>query len=77
MDDLGYLFSCDVCLVLTVASPTSCPRDTIVRVKTAKIWRGRHVQKVSCSRGFNLGITGKQGWPGSYTCQANLRKVFC
>ena len=60
-------------LALTVTSPTSSPRDTVVRVKMAEIRGGRKVQKVSGSRRFDLGVTGEQGCPGSYAGQANLK----
>lgn len=44
---------------LTVTSPTSSPRDTVVRVEMAEIWGGRKVHKVSGSRGFDLVVTGE------------------
>lgn len=58
---------------LTVTSPASSPRDTILRVEVAEIWGGCKVQKISGSRGFDLGVTREQGCPGSYTSHANLR----
>lgn len=57
---------------LTITSPTSSPRDTVVRVKMAEIWGGCKIHKVSGSRGFDLGVTGEQGRPGSYASQADL-----
>lgn len=63
----------DIDIDLTVTSPTSSPRDTIVRVKVAEIRRGCKVQKVSGSRRFDLGVPGEQSSPGSYTSQSNLR----
>lgn len=68
---------CVLWVALTVTSPTSSPRDTVVRVEIAEIWRGSKVQKVSGSGGFDLGVTGEQGCPGSDTSQANLRGRGC
>ena len=65
LSSLVYLDS--LVIDLTVTSPTSSPWDTIVRVEMAEIWRGRKVHKVSGSRGFDLGVTGEQGCPRSYT----------
>lgn len=42
----------------SITSPTSSPRDTVVRVEMTEIWGGRKVHKVSGSRGFDLGVTG-------------------
>lgn len=62
---------------LTIASPPSSPRDTVVRVEMAEIWRRRKVHKVSGSRGLDLWVTGEQGCPGSDTSQAHLGGGGC
>lgn len=59
-------------MALTITAPPSGPGDTIVRVKTTEVWGGGEVHQVPGCRGFDLGVTGKQGCSGAYTGQADL-----
>jgi len=52
---------------LTITSPTSSPWDAIIRVEMTEIWGGCKIQKVSGSRGFDVGVTGEQSCPWSNT----------
>lgn len=58
---------------LTVTSPTGGPRDTVLGIQMAEIWRGCKVEEISGSGGFHLGVPREQGCSGSYTSQTDLR----
>lgn len=67
----SQLLSCE--MLLTVASSTSSPRDSILWIQMAEIWGGCKIQQISGSRGFDLGVPREEGRPGSNTSEANLR----
>lgn len=69
------LSSCET--LLTVASPTSSPRDAVLRIQMAEIWGGCKIQQISGSRRFDLGVPREEGRPGSNTSEADLRWRQC